>query len=291
MFQDKSPETVFISGATSGLGLEIAKHFVKAGKSVIFCARSEGSVEVTDKFLKSLAASNQVILGFSNDVSNRDTTSEMFKKLQELNIHIDILICNAGLIGTIDKFLENNFKDWELAFNVNFYGTINLVLQVLPTMISQKKGKVIHISGGGATSPLYGMSSYAASKAAAVRLIETLAIEYEDSGVTFNSVAPGMLKTRLLDQMLDAGPDRIGRNLFAKSLARAESRADSTPQAIELIDFLASNSSIGISGKLISAEWDNWQEWPNHLGKLKNSDLFTLRRIAGRDRGQEWGDL
>jgi NAD(P)-dependent dehydrogenase (short-subunit alcohol dehydrogenase family) len=291
MSQDKSQETVFISGATSGLGSEIAEHFVKIGKSVVFCARSEGSVNATDKHLKSLAAKNQVILGFSNDVSNRDTTIKMFEKLQELNIHIDILICNAGLIGPIDRFIEINHQDWELAFNVNFYGTMNLVMQVLPSMISQKKGKVIHISGGGATSPLYGMSSYAASKAAAVRLIETLAIEYEDSGVTFNSLAPGMLKTKLLDQMLDAGPDRIGRNLFTKSLAKAESPTDSTPQTINLINFLASDASIGITGKLISAEWDNWAEWPSHLHEIKNSDVYTLRRITGRDRDQEWGDL
>lgn len=291
MSQDKSPETVFISGATSGLGLNIAEHFVKMGKSVVFCARSKGSVEATDKHLKSMGAKNQMILGFSNDVSNRDTTIKMIEKLQELNVCIDVLICNAGLIGPIDRFLENNLEDWEAAFNVNFYGTLNLVMQVLPSMISQKKGKVMHISGGGATSPLYGMSSYAASKAAAVRLIETLAIEYEDSGVTFNSLAPGMLKTKLLDQMLDAGPDRIGGNLFTKSLAKAESPTDSTLQVISLIDFLASDASIGISGKLISAEWDNWAEWPNHLHEIKNSDIYTLRRITGRDRGQEWGDL
>jgi 3-oxoacyl-[acyl-carrier protein] reductase len=42
---------------------------------------------------------------------------------------------------------------------------------------------------------------------------------------------------------------------------------------------------------LISAEWDNWEEWPNNLDQLKNSDLYTLRRITGRDRGQQWGDL
>jgi 3-oxoacyl-[acyl-carrier protein] reductase len=215
----------------------------------------------------------------------------MYSELQKLDIHIDVLICNAGLIGPINRLLENDLHDWELAFNVNFYGTFNLVMQFLPSMISQKKGKVIHVSGGGATSPLYGMSSYAASKAAAVRLIETLAIEYEDTGVTFNSLAPGMLKTRLLDQMLDAGPDRIGRNLFIKSLAKAESPTDSTSQAINLIDFLASDASNGITGKLISAEWDNWAEWPNHLHEIKESDIYTLRRITGRDRGQDWGDL
>jgi NAD(P)-dependent dehydrogenase (short-subunit alcohol dehydrogenase family) len=286
-----SKEAVFISGGTSGLGFELAKHFTSTGKNVIFCGRNEEAVHVTLDYLKNNSVGEQVILGFSNDVSDRKTTIEMLEKIHELQIVIDVLICNAGVIGPIDKFLDNEINDWEDSFNVNLYGTLNLVMGVLPSMIARDEGKVIHISGGGATAPLFGMSSYAASKAAAVRFIETLALEYKDSGITFNSVAPGMLKTKLLDQMLEAGPNRIGGNLFTKSLAKAEAPSDTSQQAISLIDFLSGESSIGITGKLISAEWDNWAEWPSNLDQLKNSDLYTLRRISGRDRGQQWGDL
>lgn len=289
--QNSSKETVFISGGTSGLGFEIAQHFVKSGKSVVFCGRSEEAVKVTLEHLRSLSLDKQIILGINSDVSNRKATIEMFEKLHKMEVIIDILICNAGVIGPIDKFLDNEIEDWENAFNINVYGTLNLVMEVLPSMIERKKGRIIHISGGGATSPLFGMSSYAASKAAAVRFIETLALEYADSGVTLNSVAPGMLKTKLLNQMLDAGAERIGRKLFTKSVAKVEANIDTTPQAISLIDFLANESSNGITGRLISAEWDNWSEWPNHLEEINNSDLYTLRRISGRDRGQEWGDL
>lgn len=288
--ENNSQDAVFISGGTSGLGQAMVQHFVSAGKSVVFCSRSEESVNVTLKNLKSFSTRNQLILGFSNDVSNRITTAEMFKKLEALEININVLICNAGVIGPISKFLENKFEDWEDSFNVNLYGTMNLVSEILPSMVSRKRGRIIHISGGGATSPLFGMSSYAASKAAAVRLIETLALEYQDSGVTLNSIAPGMLKTRLLDQMLDAGPERVGRNLFAKSKSKAEALTDTTSMALDLVDFLASEASEGITGKLISAEWDNWAEWSSHLPELRDSDVYTLRRITGRDRGQAWGD-
>lgn len=283
-------DAVFISGGTSGLGQAMVQHFVSAGKSVVFCSRSEESVNDTLKELKSFSTGNQLILGFSNDVSNRVTTAEMFEKLEALKININVLICNAGVIGPISKFLENKFEDWEDSFNVNLYGTMNLVSEILPSMVSRKRGRIIHISGGGATSPLFGMSSYAASKAAAVRLIETLALEYQDSGVTFNSIAPGMLKTRLLDQMLDAGPERVGRKLFAKSKSKAEALTDTTALAINLVDFLASEASEGITGKLISAEWDNWAEWQSHLPELRDSDVYTIRRITGRDRGKAWGD-
>jgi 3-oxoacyl-[acyl-carrier protein] reductase len=230
-------------------------------------------------------------MGFTNDVSNSAATKELIDGLRESGIFIDILICNAGVIGPINRLLETDLQEWQDAFNINLYGTMNLIMSILPSMVSRNFGRVIHISGGGATSPLYGMSSYAASKAAAVRLIETLSLEYEESGVTFNSIAPGMLKTKLLDQMLDAGPNRIGENLFQKSSEKADALSDSTEQALKLIDFLASNKSAGITGRLISAEWDNWAEWPSNLNQLRNSDLYTLRRITGRDRGHEWGDL
>lgn len=288
--QNNSQDAVFISGGTSGLGLAMVHHFVSAGKSVVFCSRSEESVNVTLKNLKSFLTGNQLILGFSNDVSNRVTTAEMFEKLEALKIHINVLICNAGVIGPISKFLENKFEDWEDSFNVNLYGTMNLVSEILPSMVSRRRGRIIHISGGGATSPLFGMSSYAASKAAAVRFIETLALEYQDSGVTLNSIAPGMLKTKLLDQMLDAGPERVGGKLFEKSKSKAEALTDTTALAINLVDFLASEASEGITGKLISAEWDNWEEWQSHLPELRDSDVYTLRRITGRDRGKAWGD-
>jgi len=291
MDRTSSLGTIFISGGTSGLGFQMAEHFVSSGASVIICGRNSVSVGNSIRVLKKMAPSNQAILGFTCDVADAASVSKMFGELQQFGILINVMICNAGVIGPIDKYLENDLTEWQSAFNINLYGTVNMVKATLPSMILEKKGRVIHISGGGATSPLFGMSSYAASKAAAVRFIETLALEYSDSGITFNSVAPGMMKTQLLDQMLEAGPERVGTNLFTKSSEKAASSSDSSQKAIELIDFLAGDASSGITGKLISAEWDNWSEWPNHLDDLKSSDLYTLRRITGRDRGQNWGDL
>jgi 3-oxoacyl-[acyl-carrier protein] reductase len=291
MDRSTSLSSIFISGGTSGLGFKMAEHFVRSGASVIICGRKSVSVEDSVRRLNDVARSDQSILGFTCDVADAASVSKMFAEINQLGINVQVLICNAGVIGPIDEFLKNDLAEWQNAFNINLYGTLNLVTATLPGMLLSKKGRVIHISGGGATSPLFGMSSYAASKAAAVRFIETVALEYKDSGITFNSVAPGMLKTKLLDQMLEAGPDRIGENLFNKSSAKADSSSDSSAKAIELIDFLSSDASSGITGKLISAEWDNWSEWPNHLNDLNSSDIYTLRRITGRDRGQNWGDL
>src|SRR5205823_7175497 len=88
----------------------------------------------------------------------------------------------------------------------------------IPHFRKQKYGKIVNLSGGGATAPLPGISSYAASKAAVVRLTETLAHELQDAGVDVNAIAPGPLNTRLLDEVLAAGPDRVGQDFFEKSL-------------------------------------------------------------------------
>lgn len=284
-------KTIFISGATSGLGLNLAQHFVELGFSVSFCGRNQDSLLATEEHLKSFANENQSILGFVADVTDSDSLKRVFLELRNINLQIGVLICNAGVIGPINKFLECDERDWKEAFNINLYGTINLVTEALPSMLENKFGRVIHISGGGATSPLFGMSSYASSKAAAVRFIETLSLEYQDSGVTFNSVAPGILKTKLLDQMIEAGPQKIGENLFTKSVTKSSDIGDSSEKAIKLIEFLSSEDSKGITGKLISAEWDNWISWTGHLEELSSSDLYTLRRITGRERGHSWGDL
>ena len=291
MLIENYESAVLISGGTSGLGFQSAKYFVNRGHSVVICGRNQDSVATATKALTAFATNTQRILGATCDVSVEDSVVELSKTISKSNLKIEVLLCNAGVIGPIDSFLESDFLDWRNAFTVNLYGTVNLVREFLPSMLKRNSGRVIHISGGGATSPLFGMSGYAASKAAAVRFIETLALENKETAVTFNSVAPGMLKTKLLDLMLDAGPHRIGKELYAKSVLKADAPSDSTSLALELIYFLASKKSEGISGKLISAEWDNWKEWPAHLKDLSSSDLYTLRRITGRDRGFTWGEL
>ena len=287
----KLGSAVLISGSTSGLGLNLASDLTKKGKSVVLCGRNLDALHKITEKLSESKNNDQVVLGLACDVSDENSVSKMFEMVHDNGLHIETLVCNAGLIGPISKFLECNRNEWRQAFNVNFYGTLNLINEVLPDMIKRKFGRIIHISGGGASSPLYGMSSYAASKIASVRFIETLSLEYSGSGITFNSVAPGMLKTKLLDQMLKAGPDRIGTALFDKASQKIASDVDATKKVLDLISFLMSDRADLISGKIISAEWDNWAEWPNHVEELNGSDIYTLRRITGRERHSTWGDI
>jgi 3-oxoacyl-[acyl-carrier protein] reductase len=157
-------------------------------------------------------------------------------------------------------------------------------------MKRQRAGKIIQVSGGGATNPMPNISAYAASKAAAVRFADTLAEEVRDFGIDVNSIAPGALNTRMLDEVLAAGPKAVGDAFFERSAQQKRNGGAGLDKAADLAVFLAGSASDGITGKLISALWDDWPTWPAHREELACSDAYTLRRIAGRDRGLTWGD-
>ena len=110
------------------------------------------------------------------------------------------------------------------------------------------------------------------------------------TGIDVNAIAPGALNTRMLDEILAAGPAKVGKAFYERSVQQKEKGGASLDSGAELALFLASAESDGITGKLISAGWDNWREWVNHLEELNISDVYTLRRIVGGDRRMLWGD-
>ena len=108
--------------------------------------------------------------------------------------------------------------------------------------------------------------------------------------IDINAIAPGAFNTKMLDDLIMSGPENVGEDFYNKSISQKKEGGAGFSHGVSLINFLASNKSDGISGKLISALWDKYHDWPNHIKKLKNSELYTLRRITGRDRNQNWGD-
>jgi 3-oxoacyl-[acyl-carrier protein] reductase len=183
-----------------------------------------------------------------------------------------------------------DWSEWIRALEINIYGSVLMARAVLPPMKSRRRGKIIQLSGGGATNPMPRFSAYAVSKAAIVRFVETLAEEVREFNIDVNSIAPGALNTRMLDEVLAAGPEKVGVDFFNRSKKQKESGGAGLERGAALAVFLASSASDGITGKLISAMWDNWERWPDHVAELSASDVYTLRRIAGRDRGAAWGD-
>jgi 3-oxoacyl-[acyl-carrier protein] reductase len=279
-----------ITGGSQGLGLEIARKFVMAGADLMLCARNAGMLEAAHAELASLASSEQKIVSKIADVSVESDVLDVVDNTLDLLGGCHILVNNAGVYGPKGEIESVDWQDWKTVIEINVYGSVLMSRSLLSHFKSQQYGKVIQISGGGATNPLPRISAYAVSKAAIVRYAETLALEVAGKGIDVNCIAPGALNTRMLDEILQAGPEKVGQAFYERAVKQKEDGGAPLAKGADLALFLASSASDGITGKLISAVWDNWEQWPKHLDELTQSDAYTLRRISGKDRGFVWGD-
>jgi NAD(P)-dependent dehydrogenase (short-subunit alcohol dehydrogenase family) len=279
-----------ITGANQGLGFEIAKKYVQAGADVMLCARNATLLDAARAELEVMAMPGQKIVADVADVASElDVQALVANTLKALG-GCHILVNNAGVYGPKGEIESLDWAEWVKAIEINVYGSILMCRALLPHFKAQRYGKVIQLSGGGATNPLPRISAYAVSKAAIVRFAETLAEEVRGTGIDVNAIAPGALNTRMLDEILQAGPEKVGQAFYDRSLQQKESGGAPLDKGADLALFLASAASDGITAKLISAMWDDWEHWPGHLDELSSSDAYTLRRITGRDRGFTWGD-
>lgn len=283
-------KVAIITGANRGLGLEISRKYVNAGASIVICARNGDLLKRAQKELTVGLAPGQVVEVEPADVSDLQSVELLVKATLQRFGRIDILVNNAGIQGPIGPIEEVDSAQWVRTIEINLFGSIWLCQAVLPTMKRQQQGKIIQLSGGGAANPKPNFCAYAISKAAIVRFTETLAEEVREFKIDVNAIAPGALNSRMLDEVLAVGPVKVGQAFFDKAIKQKESGGAGFELGAELALFLASEASNGITGKLISAVWDNWERWPEHIDELRTGDVYTLRRIVGRDRGFSWGD-
>jgi len=284
-------KVAIVTGASQGFGLAVARQFVVEGASVAICARDAILLEeVCLELAKATTQGEQKVVSFAVDVSKKDEVEDFVQQVVQDLGRVDILVNNAGVYGPMGEIETIDWNEWVQAIEINLFGSILMSRAVLPYLKGQRSGKIIQLSGGGATNPMPRLSAYAVSKAGIVRFVETLAEEVKEFGIDVNAIAPGALNTRLLEEVLQAGPEKVGEGFYQKSLQQKESGGASLEIGVGLAVFLGSSASDGITGKLISGLWDNWSEWPQHLEELQQSDVYALRRITGRDRGMQWGD-
>ena len=267
---------LMITGASGGIGLYLANELSKT-HDVWGVARSPRNQN----------------FGFRFTPFDLTEPDQVFKLSEDVEKHwseLDGLVCCAGIQGTISPFSEVNPIDWLHAVHLNLASMVLPINILLPLIVKSKKGKIICFSGGGATSPRPNFSAYACAKIGIVRLVEILAKEFQELSIIINAIAPGPIYTGMTDEILSHDPDVVGVDEYENAKLLSKTKNNNLLKVLNLVRFLLSSDSNGISGRLISALWDDWESWPENLDELKKSDVYTLRRVTGRDRGFPWGD-
>lgn len=281
--------TALITGASRGLGLAISRAYIAAGANAVICARDAAALENARRELTACAVPEQQVIAQPADIASQDDVNRLVEVCLSRFAKLDILVSNAGVYGPKGRIEDVDWGEWVKAIEINLLGPVLLCRAVLPHFRANHYGKIVQLSGGGATSPLPRLSAYAASKAGIVRFVETLAEETRDDHIDVNAIAPGALNTRMLDEVLKAGPDAVGQAFYDRSLRQKEQGGTALEHGANLSVYLGSASSDGITGKLLSAVWDPWATLDEHLGEIQQSDIYTLRRIVPADRGLGWG--
>ena len=282
-----------ITGASVGLGRVIAEVFVREGANVLLCARDAKALEAAQSHLRASCAGCDAqppgIHVQSCDVSSEKEVRALFARADEVfpgPLHV--LVNNAGIYGPKGPTDEVSLEEWRQCLDINLFGTLIPCREAMRRFKKTGGGKIVNLSGGGATNPMPNISGYASAKAAVVRLTETLALELQPYGVDVNAVAPGALNTRLLDEVIAAGPEKVGADFYKRSLKQASEGGVPLELGAQLCAWLASPESDGITGKLLSAKWDPWQRLQDYKARLQSSDIYALRRITPEDRGESW---
>ena len=283
-----SGRSAIITGASEGLGREIARAYVTAGASVLLCARDAARLEAARAEVATLAGPSQAVLAVRADVSDPGDVERLARHAFEHFARVHVLVNNAGVYGPIGPIEAVDWTAWVKAVEINLYGSVLTARALVPHFRQHGYGKIVQVSGGGATNPLPRISAYAASKAAVVRFAESLALELDGTGIDVNAIAPGALKTRMMDELLEAGPEAAGPAFFERMKKIADDGGTPLARGAELAVFLASAASDGITGRLLSAVWDPWSRLAERREALAKTDVYTLRRIVPGDRGLDW---
>jgi 3-oxoacyl-[acyl-carrier protein] reductase len=267
-FKDKG---VLITGAGRGIGKRLAIGFANHGARVALLARSKAELDLANLEIEHAGG---IALRIRADVRDYEQVAAAVDRVRAHYGRLDVLVCAAAIQGPIGPLVEASPKAWAETIETNLIGVMNLVRAVLPYMIEKRSGKIIVLSGGGAADARPFFSAYAASKAAVVRFVESIAEEVRENNIQVNAMGPGGSYTHMTDEILRAG-EKAGQKEHDQAVQVRITGGVAPEKQIQLALFLASEHSNHVSGKLIHVN-DDWRKL-EHASVTR--EAYTLRRV------------
>jgi NAD(P)-dependent dehydrogenase (short-subunit alcohol dehydrogenase family) len=240
-----------ITGAGKGFGKAIAKKFADNGAKLALITRTQSDV---DDLYREFYGYENKFLAICGDVSDQDTVNSFVAEVKNKFGRIDVLVNNAGMRFR-KKFEEITLEEFSLVLNVNVVSMFMLCKAVMPTMVEQRTGKIINISSVVGTLGLPELSAYATSKAAIIGLTKALSVEYGESNIQVNAIAPGFCKTSYFDNF------KKKSELYEFTIERTPMRRwGESEEVANSCLFLASSLSSYVTGDVINVD-GGWSAW------------------------------
>lgn len=271
---------VLVTGSSTGIGRSLVESLLASGHTVWGLARSDQA---------DFAARHPGRFhGIRCDVADWAQVEAAVRAVGATTGHLDGLVACAGVQGEMGPALTVDPRKWSDTVRANLDGTFFAIRGFAALLGRGRRAKIVCLSGGGATKARANFSAYGAAKTAIVRLVENIADENRGRPLDINAIAPGAINTRLTDEVLALGPAVVGQAEYDSALKQKATGGGSLAKALGLIEYLLSEKSDGITGRLLAAPWDPWPTLEKHGPALAQSDIYTLRRIVPEERGQKF---
>lgn len=267
-----------ITGTSTGIGRALAERLLAAGHYVWGLARSEQS-ELATRHPDTFRATRC-------DVAEWAEVEHAAAEVATVWPQVDGLVTCAGAQGAVGPALTLDPAQWSATVRTNLDGTYYALRAFRPLLRqAPRRAKIVCFSGGGATKARPNFSAYGVAKTGVVRLVETVAEELRGEPLDVNAVAPGAIHTRMTDEVKRLGPTVVGEAEYQAALRQQPDDGTRLQKALDLVVWLLSPASDGVTGRLLAAQWDPWATLDRHRDALAASDAYQLRRILPEERG------
>ena len=262
-----------ITGGGRGIGRAIALAYAAEGARLALSARTAAELEETAKLVSEQFGTD--VITIIADVSEFAEVKNAVGKTLEHFGAIDVMVNNAGNIGPVGRVWDNDPADWARTIAAHLMGVFYGCHTVIPSMLERGSGRIVNMSGVGGPNT----SAYDAAKVAIVNFTENLALELADTPITVNAISPGSINTRMWEETRDLSLAIGDMATYERGVQVTSGQGASIERAAELAVFLGSDACGRLSGRLIRAFADKFEDFPSHVDEIMDSEAYLLRRV------------